>query len=76
MITGLAEQADRYFFYALIEVAITLIKVKATAVGGKAGVFDEIFGLLDGREAVILEHVFFDDDAVDVVGAAVQPEFT
>ena len=36
---------------------------------------DECFGLLDGREAVVLEYVFFDDNAVDVVGAGVQPEF-
>lgn len=36
---------------------------------------DKFFGLFDGREAMILEHVFFNHDAVDVVGAAVQPEF-
>jgi len=54
---------------------LALIKVETTAVGGKAGVLDEFFGLFDGREAVVLEHVFFDDDAVDVVGAGVQAEF-
>ena len=37
---------------------------------------DECFGLLDGRESVVLEYVFFDDNAVDVVGAGVQPEFS
>ena len=54
---------------------IFLIKVERASVGGKAGVGNELFSLLDGGEPVILEHVFFDDDAVDVVGAAMQPEF-
>ena len=31
--------------------------------------------MLDGREPVVLEHVLFDDDTVDVVGAGVQPKF-
>ena len=36
---------------------------------------DKLFGGLDGGEAVVLEYVFFDDDAIDVVGTAVQAEF-
>ena len=54
---------------------IFLIKVERASVGGKAGVLDEFFGLLDGGKPVVLENVLFDDDAVDVVGAAMQPEF-
>ena len=55
---------------------IFLIKVQASAVGGETGVGNKFLGLLNGGKPVVLEHVFFDDDAVDVVGAAVQPEFT
>lgn len=54
---------------------LALVKVETTVVGGKAGVLDELFGLFDGREAVVLENVFFDDDAVDVIGAGMQSEF-
>ena len=45
-------------------------------VGGKACVADEILGLFNGGEPVVLEHVFFYDDAVDVVGAGIEPEFS
>ena len=53
-----------------------LIKVEGAGVGGETGVFDEIFGRFDGGKAVILQHVFFDDNAVDVVGTAMEPKFT
>ena len=53
---------------------LALIKAKGAAVGGKSCVLDECFGLLDGGEAVILQDVLFDDDAIDVVSAGVQPE--
>ena len=52
-----------------------LIEAKTAAVWRKACVLDECFGLFDGREAVILENVLFDDNAVDVVGTGVEPEF-
>lgn len=54
---------------------LALIKVETTVVGGKAGVLDEFFGLFDACKAVIFQYIFFDDDAVDVVGAGVQAEF-
>ena len=54
--------------------SLALVEAKTAAVGRKSGVFDEIFGLFDGREAVVLEHVLFDNDAVDVIGASVKPE--
>ena len=53
---------------------LALIKAKSAAVRREACVLDERFGLLDGGEAVVLEHVLFDDDTVDVVGAGVKSE--
>ena len=55
---------------------LALIKAKSAAVRREACVLDERFGLLDGRKPMILKHILFDDDAVDVVGAGVQPEFS
>lgn len=60
----------------LVFTTLALVEIETSAVGGETGVFDERFGLLDGREPVVLKHVLFDDDAVDVIGASVQPEFT
>ena len=56
--------------------SLALVEVKGAAVGNESRVPDECLGFFDAREAVILQHVFLDDDAVDVVGAAVQAEFT
>ena len=51
------------------------VEVQVAAVGGESCVFDEIFSLLDGRETVIGQDVFLDDNAVDVVGSGVQSHF-
>ena len=59
----------------MVFIGKALVEIQGAAVGSKSGIADKFFGSLDGGEAVVLEYVFFDDDAVDVVGAAVQAEF-
>ena len=53
-----------------------LVEVQVTSIRGETCVFDKGFGFLDSGKSVVLQNIFLDDDAVDVVGAGVQAQFS